>query len=60
MPDSGSSEAAEILDDVKSNGLSARMSEEQSDDLLLDLYQDVSESTRRKVTDRAMKNGFSG
>lgn len=60
MPDSGSSEAAEILDDVKSNGLSARMSEEQSDDLLLDLYQDVSESTRRKVTDSAMKNGFSG
>ena len=59
MPDSGSSEATEILDDVKSNGLSARMSEEQSDDLLLDLYQDVSESTRRKVTDRAMKNGFS-
>ncbi len=59
MPDSGSSEAAEILDDVKSNGLSARMTEEQSDDLLLDLYQDVSESTRRKVTSRAMKNGFS-
>lgn len=59
MPDSGSSEATEILDDVKSNGLTARMSEEQSDDLLLDLYQDVSESTRRKVTNRAMKNGFS-
>ncbi len=49
MPESSSSEAAVILDSIKTYGLSAQMSIEQTDDLLMGLYNDISESTRRKV-----------
>ncbi len=49
MPESSSSEAAVILDSIKTYGLSAQMTIEQTDDLLMGLYNDISESTRRKV-----------
>ncbi len=46
MPESSSSEAAVILDSIKTYGLSAQMTIEQTDDLLMGLYNDISESTR--------------
>lgn len=49
MPESSSSEAAVILNSIKTYGLSAQMPIEQMDDLLMGLYNDISESTRRKV-----------
>ncbi len=59
VPGTGRIGTDTALNSVSENGLTAEMSEEDADDLLLDLYQSISEKTRQKVTQKAMKNGFS-